>query len=319
MKLKDLKELIATGDDEFDISSILPEREVVKLVSPEIPTDIPIPDGQFANIKHSVNSGDLIAAMGCVKKYFHITKRKCDILQTVGFIARYYEGAEHPIKNESGQNVTVNQKIFDMLKPLIESQEYVNSMKPYNGQRVDVDFDVIRGKTFVNLPHGTIQGWIPLAFPDLGFDISDPWITIDDNCPAKIKGQVVGKIILNFTARYRENIDYFFLQNYAPDLIFTGTEKEHSDFCNQWGLRIPRLEIDNFLDLAYALKEARFSVGNQSMLWNLAQSLGTKRVLEMCRFADNCFPNMGKESVGYFFQVGAEYHFRTMYNKTQNK
>jgi hypothetical protein len=45
----------------------------------------------------------------------------------------------------------------------------------------------------------------------------------------------------------------------------------------------------------------------------------TPRVLETCKWADNCQPGIGGDSVGYFYQVGAEYHFRTMYNKTANK
>ena len=106
-----------------------------------------------------------------------------------------------------------------------------------------MDFDVIRGKTFVNMPHGTIQGWLPIAFPDLSFDISKPWIELRDECPTKIRGQVAGKVILNFTERYRMKIDYFFLQQYAPDLIFAGTEGEYAQFCNQWGLTIPRLDV----------------------------------------------------------------------------
>jgi len=320
MKLKELRDIIETGDPDLDISELLPQKEITRVVSNEIATDIPVKEGMPAQIRHSVNSGDLVAAMGSIKKYYELTKRKVIVLQTVDFEAAYYQGAEHPIVDSSGKNVTVNDKIFEMLKPLIESQDYVDSMVRYSGQRIDVDFDVVRGKTFVNLPHGPIQGWIPLAYPDLDFDISKPWITIDKSkCPVGIKGAVSGKILLNFTARYRAKVDYFFLQSFVSELIFTGTEKEHWDFCNKWGLNIPRLEIDNFLDLAYALQEARFMVGNQSMLWNLAQSMGTRRILEMCSFADNCFPGIGENSKGYFYQVGAEHYFRLFYHETIRK
>lgn len=314
MKLKDFKDLIANGDDEMDLSTILPEKEVIKIVNPELPTELPIQEGHPANFKHSVNIGDLVAAMGAMKKYYDLTGRKVIVLQTINFIAQYYTGAEHPIVDEAGRNVSVNDITFDLAKPLIESQKYIHSFEKYNGQPIHVDLDVIRGKTFVNLPHGNIQGWIPIAFPDLGFDISEPWIKLDDNCPPQIKGQVVNKVLLNFTSRYRMKIDYFFLKNYAPDLIFTGTDKEHWDFCTQWGLNIPKLKIDSFLDIAYAIKEARFFLGNQSMAWGIAQAMGVPRILEMCNFADNCFPGIGKNSEGFFYQVGVEHHFRTFYN-----
>ena len=320
MNLKELKKLIKGGDDNLDISSLFKGKETIKAVNPEMTTEIPVEEGACVQIRHSVNSGDLIAAMGCIKKYHEITKRRAVVLQTVDFEAAYYHGAEHPLVNSEGKNVTMNDKMFDMLKPLIESQGYINSMVRYSGQRIDIDFDTIRGKTFVNMPHGNIQGWLPLAFPDLAFDISKPWVHLDDSkCPLSIRGAVAGKILLNFTARYRAKIDYFFLQNFSSDLIFTGTEKEYCDFCNKWGLVIPRLEIDNFLDLAYAIKEARFFVGNQSFGWNITQAIGTPRILEMCNYADNCFPGIGENSVGYFYQVAAEHYFRTYYNDTLKK
>lgn len=277
-------------------------------------------DTLFTTVKHSVNLGDLYAAMGAIKKYYDITKRKVKVAQTIGTIANYYQGAEHPTKNEAGQPVCINQAMFDMVKPLIESQYYIHSFEPYAGQKIDLDFDTIRSKTFVNLPHGAIQGWIPLGYPDLAFDISKAWMAVDDKCPSKIKEQVKGKVILNFTERYRNNlIDYFFLKNYAPDLVFAGTEKEHWLFCNQWQLTIPRLEISSFLDLAYALKESRFLLCNQSQCWNLAEAMKTPRILELCQFAPNNIPMVGEDSYGYYHQVGPEYYFKLLYNKTFGK
>lgn len=317
MTIGELKKLLKTAPSDTDISEILPQREVVKVVSPEMPTEIPIPEGSCVQIRHSVNMGDLIGAMGCIKTFYEVTKRKAIVSQQLDMQGQYYNGAVHPVVDSEGRQVTFNKFMYDMAKPLIESQEYIHRFEIYTGQRIDLDFDVIRSRTFVNLPHGPLQGWIPLCYPDLAFDISHPWIDIDDNCPVHIRGQVTGKVLLNFTDRYRAKIDYFFLQNYAPDLIFAGTEKEHWNFCNQWQLTIPRLEVNNFLDLAYAVKEARFMVGNQSFCWGLAQAMGTKRILEMCSYADNCFPNIGKHSRGYFYQIPAEHYFRTFYNETK--
>lgn len=295
------------------------QHEISQGVGKDLAVNVPVKE-YYTSVKHSVNPGDLYAAMGALKKYYDITKRKIIVCQTVDQLANYYQGADHPTRNSSGQFVCVNDQIFDMMKPLVESQEYIHSFEKYEGQSIHLDFDVIRGKTSVNLPHGPIQGWIPIAFPDLSFDISKPWIFINDKCPAKIKKQMKGKILLNFTERYRANfIDYYFLKNYIPELIFAGTEKEHWLFCNQWGLTIPRLEINNFLDLAYALKECKFCVCNQSQLWNLASSMAVPRILEMCPFADNCFPNMGEYSEGFMYQAGLEYHFKVFYNKLYHK
>lgn len=292
------------------LHEIQPRLEVDLAVS----TILPQPEN-YTRIKHSVNIGDLYAAMGAMKKYYDVTKRKVIVAQKIDMEAAYYAGAQHPTKNDSGVNVCMNQAMWQMCKPLVESQEYIHSFEKYEGQKIDLDFDVIRGKTFVNLPHGAIQQWIPLAFPDLVFDLSQPWIIIDDNIPKHITEQVKGKIIINFTERYRASqIEYFFLQHYAPDLVFAGTEKEHWLFCNRWQINMPRLEVSNFLELAYALKASRFMLGNQSSCWNLAESMKTPRILEICTFADNCQMMVGEHSAGYIYQVGLEYHFRRLYN-----
>lgn len=273
---------------------------------------------QTTRVKHSVNPGDLVAAMGAIKRYHAITGRKVIVAQQINLSAQYYSGAVHGTVDENGTQVCCNTGMWEMLKPLIESQEYIHSFEKYEGQKIDLDFDVIRGKTFVNLPHGAIQGWIPLAFPDLGFDMTKAWMTINDDCPQHIKEQVEGKALLNFTERYRNNfIDYFFLRNYAPDLIFAGTEKEHWIFCNRWQLSIPRLQVNDFLELAYAQKNARFLLSNQSMNWNLAEALKVPRILELCQFAQNCVFGVGEHSYGFFHQLGAEHNFRTLYNETK--
>lgn len=279
------------------------------------------PDQNVTRVFHAVNPGDLMAAMGAIKKYYDITQRKVIVSQSVTTLAIYYPGATHPTVNDEGQNVCCNVPMWEMLKPLIESQHYIHSFEKYEGQKVDLDFNIIRGKTTVNLPNGSIQGWIPLAYPDLTFDISKPWMFLDDaDCPDYIADQVNGKVILNFTARYRNNmIDYFFLKNYAPDLIFAGTEKEHWDFCNKWQLTIPHLKVNNFLDLGYAIQRARFLLGNQSMCINLAYALGTPRITEICTYAQNVIHMIGDDCYGFMYQTGAEYYLRTMYNKTANK
>lgn len=275
-------------------------------------------DLSFTSVKHLANIGDIIAVMPACKKFWQVTGRKIKFLQKTNNPAAYYQGATHPTTDESGVQVCVNNKMFEMIKPLVESQEYIHSFEKFEGQEVNLDFDVIRGKTFVNMPNGMIQSWIMIAYPDLACDLSKAWIELEGKAQRNISKQVKGKVILNFTERYRNHvIDYFFLKKYMPDLIFAGTEREHFLFCNHWQLTIPKLEEKNFLEYAYAIKESRFIMGNQSFGWNLSEAMKTPRVLEMCQFAPNCMPFVGEDSYGYYHQVGAEYYFRSLYNKTK--
>ncbi|MES2382387.1 MAG: hypothetical protein V4538_15175 [Bacteroidota bacterium] len=316
MNIKELRELLANAPDDMDLDSILIKKEeVTNIISSDIATTIPI-DTTFTSIKHTCNLGDIIGALPQCKKYFEVTGRKILFLQRLNMPAAYYTGAVHGTVDESGIMVTLNRPLFDMVKPLLDSQEYIQSMEIYNGQSVHLDFDVIRGKTFVNMPHGSLASWLTFAFPDLHYDISKPWVHLPQE-KIQIEEVTKGKIVVNFTERYRNGLmDYFFLKNYAPDLIFAGTETEYFKFCNQWQLTIPRLEIKNFLELAHALRGCRFLLSNQSFQWNLATALGVPRVLEVCQYAQNCLPFYGEDNYGFFHQVGLEYYFRMMYNKT---
>lgn len=268
-------------------------------------------DKSPVRFKHSTNVGDAIASLCAVQKYYQLTGEKIIYCQKVNHPAHYYDGATHPIVDEQNKFVSCNRKMFDMVKPLLLSQEYIHDVEEYEGQDCYLDFDVIRGdELFVNLPHGSIQSWLMYAFPDLANDISKPWMKLDGECPDNIRHQVEGKIILNFTERYRNyKINYYFLKKYENHLIFSGTNREYMLFCNTWKLNIPILNIENFLELGYALKTSKFLLCNQSSAWNLATALGTPRVLEVCRYAQNCLPFYGEHNYGYFHQKGVEYYF----------
>jgi len=270
----------------------------------------------YTTIKHFANLGDAIAALPAIKKYYELTKLKVIFCQVVNQPAQYYQGAVHPTVNNEGVNVCINDEGFAMMKPLLESQEYIHKAEKYEGQHIDIDFDLIRGKIFVGMPNLMIQSWIMYAYPDLACDLSKPWLFLPEIKNHPIKKQVSGKIILNFTQRYRsEPIDYFFLKRYAPDLIFAGTDKEHLLFCGRWQLNIPKLKIKDFLEYAYAIKYSRFLLGCQTFGWNISQALGTPRIVELCRFAPNVQPMVGANSYGYLHQVGAEYYFRLLYDE----
>lgn len=269
---------------------------------------------EFARFKHLANCGDLIASMPAIKKYYELTGKKVIVCQQLNVPAQYPIGSKHPVVDDVGTYVCMNKKMLDMITPLLLSQEYIGGVEEYVGQPVDIDIDVIRQKCFVNMPFGAIQSWVMLAYPDLAYDLSKSWIDVPYVQSAKSNG----KIIINFTDRYRNNIaTYFFLKEYQDHLLFAGTEKERKDFCEHWKLDIPALNIDNFNQLAILIKACRFFLGNQSMCWNLAEAMKTPRVLELSLTAPNCMPFIGEDSYGFFHQVAVEHYFKLLFNKTK--
>lgn len=289
--------------------------------APEKPTVIPQPatlpqqidEGFHPRVKHMANIGDIVASLAAVKSLWLQTKATAVYCQCVDVPAAYYQGAVHPTTSQDGTMVTVNEKMFQMIKPLVEAQPYIHRFEKYTGQAIEVNFDVIRGKTNVNMPHGMLAAWPMYAFPDLAYDLSTPWVHIPEEKIA-LEDKLKGKILLNFTERYRNQvIDYFFLRRFATDLVFAGTEREHQLFCSKWQLyNVPRLEVNNFLELAHAIRACRFVLANQSFCWNLANAMGTPRILEACMYADNCHGFIGPDNYSFYYQEAAEYYFRLL-------
>lgn len=258
------------------------------------------------SVRHNCNIGDLIASLAGLKSFYDRKDIKFDYLQELDVIAQYHENYNHPTQKD-GKLVMCNKKMFDMIKPLIECQPYINSFQEYTGQKIVVDFSVFRYKLDVNLPYNALQTWYALAFPDLHFDLSKAWIEV----PYKdLPIENTDKILINFTERYRNNfIQYFFLKDYEKDLLFTGTAKEHEDFCKKWKLSMPLLQVTDFLELAQVMKQSKFLLGNQSFCWNLNRAMNLPSILEMYPQAPNCQPFVGNKNYGFYHQNGLEYYF----------
>lgn len=264
-----------------------------------------------ARFKHLANCGDLLSCLPTMKKYWELTGKRVVICQQLNNPAAYPIGSQHPMKDDTGKFVSMNKRMLELVTPLLEHQQYIAGVEEYVGQEINVDLDIIRQKCFVNLPFGAIQTWPMLAYPDLGYDLTLPWIDVDG-----YREEYKDKILINFTDRYRNHIvNYFFLKEYEASLLFAGTQRERDEFCEQWKLDIPLLEVKNFLELAVIMKSCKFLLSNQSMCWNLAEGMKAPRILELSLNAPNCIPFIGQDSYGFMHQVGVELYVKQLFNK----
>lgn len=279
---------------------------------------------------HNCNAGDLVGALAGIRAACRRFDRKAIIYQVLDMPGHYMHGLVHSVKDEKGIQVTMNQRMFDMLRPLLISQDYVEDFVVYSDQKIDVDLTVIResadfpdenaplsaaiitpAKVFVNIPCMALPGWLPTAYPPMACNMADPWIDVSGLTVIHQR-----YILVNRTERYQNsNISYGFLKKYESELLFTGTEREHQLFCKQFKLDFSRLQVDDFLELAEIMKLSRFFIGNQSFPWNLANAMGVPRVLEMYWQAPNCQPNVGEDNYGFLHQVPLEYYVEMLYNK----
>jgi hypothetical protein len=243
--------------------------------------------------KHGCFAGDLIYALAGIKTICESSDHKAVIYQWLNQQGRLYEGAEHPYGSSM-----MNKYAFDMLKPLIESQDYVESFNEWKGEKVMVDMDMIR-QVKNHMPYGNIVTWLAMVFAEMRPKYWEPWITL--NHPAMYNKALEGMILINRTSRYHGQwIDYFFLKEYQERLMFIGMPEEHKQFCMEWGFTIPHYVVNDFLELAIALKSCKLFIGNQSMCFAIAEAMKVPRILEICDFAPNVHP-CGEG--GYYFRV----------------
>lgn len=256
--------------------------------------------------KHSFNAGDLITILPGVQKLYKETNKKSIILQRLDLPADYSHNNNHPIKDESGKQVCMNLTMFKMLKPLIESQEYVESFEIWGGEKVDFDIDFTRMHSQMPLPGGQIQSWPTLIFPQLECDLSEKWLWVWK------EKEWENFVVINRTERYRNPfITYHFLKPYEKNIKFVGTKLEHEFFCKENNLEVNYLEVENFYELAKVINSCKFFIGNQSMCWHISDAMKVKRILEVCTVFPNTFPT-GDDGYSFISQGALEYRFNEL-------
>jgi hypothetical protein len=262
-------------------------------------------------IRHSFAGGDLVALMAGLQQIYKTTGRKITIYQRLNLEVQYYEGATH-VTHHEGNPVCMNEELFTRLWPLIDSQEYIEKFEIWIGQSFDWDIDLSRDSRVIPLPNGLIHNWAWAMYPEMACDLSVPWL---DVLPKSIKEDTYkDKIIINRTQRYTNPyITYFFLREYERHLLFSGTEGEHTLFCKEWGLDIPHLKTDNFLQLAQIICWCKGGIYNQSLHFHIAEALKTPRILELCTLFPNTFPH-GANGKGFYHQKSLELYFQNMIN-----
>lgn len=277
---------------------------------------------KITNFSHAGNTGDVIASLPALRQFYRKTGRKPILFLVKDHPAEYYEGATHPVKDENGNYVSLNKQMIDMLIPLLKCQDYLEDVKETtafdmdmaltpeecNENNIHINLSKIRD-TFCNIPNGAIQRWYFYVYPDLACDLTEKWLYVQD----AEKNYAKDKLIVARTERYlNENIDYSFLKKYEDDLLFAGTMREYNNFCMNFDLCIPKLHIENFLQLAQALKQSKGLLSNQTMIFQIAEGLKIPRIVELCAHAPNVIP-MGEYAYDFYAQLAVENYAKELY------
>lgn len=229
--------------------------------------------------KHSGNAGDILYSLYCIQEdailYLHLNQKG------------YYGHNEHPLGD-----IMLNKAMFNMLKPLLEYHPFIKEVKEYNGEQVDYDLDLFREQETL-LDRGSIANWYFECYPELTADTSEQ---LYSQKPAYDSEE--DYIVVNRTFRYRNaDVRYKCLNSLDKKIIFVGMDDEFEDF----KLRVPkaiRFIIKDFAQAHDLIRNAAYFIGNQSMMFALAEIMKKPRILEVYKYAPNVIPSGGK-----FFQV----------------
>lgn len=274
----------------------------------------------FLLVKHTYNAGDLLTLLPGLQHIHNQSGRKSIIFQHLDFPAFYYEGAYSPVRDKEGQQVCMNKEMFDRLYPLIMSQPYIKDFRIWNGEKVEINIDLTRDSRVIPMPAGLIHYYAFSKFPELACDLSKKWIHFPPTDRGMAyKKKYSDKILINRTHRYTNPyISYHFLKEYEDRLLFIGTPGEHQSFCSQFDLQIKHDQVDNFQQLARAMKFCKGGLFNQSFCWHLADSIKIHRVLELCSGFPNTFPT-GANGHAFYHQDALEYHFHQILNNEKQE
>jgi len=203
----------------------------------------------------------------------------------------------------------MNMRTFEMMKPLLEYQEYIQSYEVYKGQTIDFDLDKPREYNLSIIPYAPLHYYPSMIYPEMACDLSESWI---DAPP--IHGYEY-TIFINRTFRYNNpHLNFFFLKEYKNYLQFIGTINEYDSFKKEWGIDFPYYEVSDFLKLASIIKFCKGIYGNQSFVYHLANSMAIPRILEVC----SQYPNTWCTTKGgypFLFQDALQFYFSKLYNQ----
>lgn len=218
-------------------------------------------------VKQSGHIGDLIYSLSAVQAVSKLSGEPVDFY--IGF------DVMNTVNGHPSGKFTMNTESYNYIKPLLEAIPFIKSVNKHAGEEIDYDFDKFRS---FRLPveKYDLRKWHTIIYPELQIDIADRIFQIEDKLP-----YVEGKIVVNFTNRYRHKIDFSILQEHSDKLFFVGLDAEHQLFESILKREVKRIHVKNGLHMAQILNSCKVFIGNQSSTFAMAEQMKVPRVLEV--------------------------------------
>lgn len=255
------------------------------------------PYKSLTSFVHSGNCGDIIYSLPTI---FELSKNgQAQLFLKLNQPGKYNN--YHPLGN-----VMLNNKIVEMLIPLMLYQPTIQSCKTFDNEQVDYDLDLFRTYTILQT-RGNISRWYFYVYA-ISPSLYNPWLIAP-----KMNG-LEEYIVIARSHRYRSPmIDYGFIKKY-PKLIFIGVEEEYEDMKKM----IPNIEfrkVKDFLEMASIINSCKFFIGNQSFPFSIAEGLKVTRLLEVYFNSPNVIVE-GKGGYDFMYQPQFEKLVDDLYKNT---
>lgn len=179
------------------------------------------------------------------------------------------------------------------LVPLLMSQDYIEGVREWKGEPVDVNGNDFRALLFKSLRMGAgkdtaLIDWMIRAH-NLSPTIKDkPWLTVE---PKKI-----ARVVFNRTGAGRPQANVYHnpnfpwhavYQKYGKEAVFIGLEEEYHVF-KRTCADVPHYKTGDLLEAAQVIAGCDLFIGNQSLPHALAEGMKKRIVLEVWREGPNC-------------------------------
>ncbi|WP_053971603.1 hypothetical protein [Mangrovimonas sp. ST2L15] len=300
-KIKKTWYKLVDRDKYLEIKQEIRQDKVREKFSPSLINELSRINNQIAtktslNFVHSGHMGDLLYALPVIKEL--AKTKECHL-----YVKLDEQYNENYYKHPSG-NTLISKRSYNMLEPLLKAQTYLKSVKPYQGESIDVDLDLFRALPISNQFH-SFRWYFHVT--GIHADMTEPYLEVTPH------EQVKNKVVIVRTFRARNSfVDYGFLKNYN-DLLFLGTKEEYEELHKS----IPNLEfydVKDFLEMAQIIKASRFYISNQTMAYAIAEGLKVPRLLEAFPDFPVIFPTTtnGRD---FYFQDQFENYVKDMFDR----
>ena len=240
---------------------------------------------------HSGRLGDLIYSLATIKEL--AKSHKCKLyIQINKPVLDYYDHL---------RKVLITKRSGDMIIPLLKKQEFLEDVGIYNGEKIDINFDLFRDIP-INKSFYSSRWFSHLVGVNLNME--------NTFLSSTLHKSIKNKIIIGRSPRYRNSfLNYKFLKN-VKNIMCIGLKEEYDDLKKDI-FNLEFHDCDDFLEMAEIIKSCKFYIGNMSLQYIMAEGLKVPRLLEASPDFPVSFP-LGPNAFDAYHQNHFEKFFKNL-------